>query len=189
MKPSLFFVLSRPLAAWVLAGLLSGCMPWGGEKYLIPEKPNAKEQYDYAYQLSLQASRVPTADREPLYDQVIAAYRMVIDRFPDDRLHTPVALLDIGDKYAALKDYKTAMKYYTRAARNYPDNDRVQVYALVRQGQVYDLTDRGAKARDIYKQVIDRYAGRSDVTVRQWVQKARDAYDKVFTEGKSPFLF
>ena len=98
-------------------------------------------------------------DKQGDGDQALAAYRQVVERFPDSRLSTE-AWLRIGESYFDNPEKKSALALatnaYEQALRNkdHPLYDKV----LYKLGWTYYLTDRFDEAIDRFFDLLDYYA-------------------------------
>lgn len=60
------------------------------------------------------------------------------------------ALLVLGDISYRNKDYKTALKYYERAA----DNEKISSIPLVRTAETYQMLEKDKKAKEIFAKIL-----------------------------------
>jgi tetratricopeptide (TPR) repeat protein len=156
-----------------------GCLFRPKSQYLIPDKEDAKAQYYFAAQFEEQQRQRPIADTKELYRPIIEAYQKVVDRFPDDQVHTPLALLDIGERLFTLKSPDKALRYFDTAYKRYPDNHFVQARSIFLRGRCHEALGRNEKARDHYKDCVDLYSGHPDKLIKETVAEARALYDRV----------
>ncbi len=172
-----FSILFLAPACWAV----SGCA--GGKKIYIPEQANAQSQYKYAMEFRRMCMLTPSENRAmEQYPAVIASYEKVLELYPDDKVHTPLAYLDLGDLHFALKDYKQALRYYDRAIDRYPDMDHIQAYAKLNRGISLESQGDIRRAREMYKECIDLYAGHQRESVQEVVRQAQKLWSRVQTE-------
>ncbi len=104
-------------------------------------------------------------------------YQEAIDNLQAFHLKSPIvyplALGGIGDAYAQLKDYESAVKYYVKAAE-YSDNNFTAPKFYKKAGLVYEKLGDFGKAQEAYQKVKDKYNttyGARDID--KWIQRAR----------------
>jgi len=149
------------------------------KQYHIPEKATAELQYVFAVQYLQDRSRIHTRQRKELYDSVIDAFSAVIDRFPEDQIFTPLARMDIADRYFELKDFGYAMQLYKEAQSDYAMNDFVQAKTLLKIGLCYEIKGKNAKAIEQYKMCVDFYGNHADDAIKKVVDQARALTERV----------
>jgi len=173
---------SRLFLLVVVVSLLAACSWVKRETYLVPEKRNAQEQFAYAANFELRTKALATPKQSQVYPPITQAYEAVIARFPQDPLYTPQAILKVGDLYMEQKKYRTALGYYDQARKKYADQDKVQAYSQLHRAQCYELLGDAARARDVYKQIVDLYSNHADPYVQKIVKQAQELYDRVLKE-------
>ena len=172
------------VAVWigvVAAAATTGCA--SGRGYLIPDKETAAQQYLKAVEERSQRQRLITKDLDRKFAPVIAAFRKVVDRFPDDETYTPLALIDIGDVYRkGLRKPGKAMKYYERVFENYPNSDFLQARSMIAMARCRLQMGANAKAQGQFKEIVDVFEGHPDPQIAQIVAEAKQQYDVIRPE-------
>ncbi len=180
------------MRAFALAGValaLAGCAKFNAGKssdegkLVIPDFPSAREQYGFA--MVYQKSQVPSTIPERLsmqLDREIQCYQKVVTNFPDDTVHTPLALLNIGDAWGMKGDLKQANQVFADAKRRWPNDDFVQARAAYSEARVLDQQKKYAAAKQLYKQIMDTYANNPDPKVNGIAKRAGTLYYRLREE-------
>ena len=148
---SLFAAASLLIAT---AGLLVGCMP----TQVVPPLETAQTQYNYAYSAEL-------GDIPPVHPgQLIkhrkkqrVKYEKVIERFPDDPVYTPEAIIAVSRMMGIEGRFKDIGRYLDKARPLYPNHDFFQARALKLLGMAADSRQKHEKAKEYYAECKDRY--------------------------------
>jgi tetratricopeptide (TPR) repeat protein len=184
----------RAGAARIIVGLtvalaLSGCAKFSAKKQgdagklVIPDYPSAREQYGFAmmYQKSQVASTV-TERRNQQLDREIQCFQKVVTNFPDDTVHTPMALMNIGDAEGIKGDLTRASQFFAEAKRRWPNDDFVQARTSYSEARVLDQRKEFAAAKTKYKEIMDTYGNHPDPKVSSIAKRASALYYKLRQE-------
>ncbi|MBI1292909.1 tetratricopeptide repeat protein [bacterium] len=144
-----------------------------GPDYTVPEKDSAREQAQIADRASRQAQQlVESKARREAYLKAVAAFQMVQERFPDDRVYTPAATLMEGDLYGKIEEYRRAESAYRKAIARYADIPDVHAGALLGLGESLYQQNRNNEGNEIMKQIVDTYGRSEDPAIRARVRRA-----------------
>ncbi|MCX7045122.1 MAG: tetratricopeptide repeat protein [Candidatus Sumerlaeota bacterium] len=162
-----------------LSLLASACRP--GQSILVPKQANAYNQYRFAYEYRNRAMQflVPPDKRPEMYERIVKTYEAVIEFYPEDTDVTPLAYVDLGDIYAEQRKFSDAFSYFEMAQKKYATNDKIQAYSRLRRGELYEITGKKVKARDLYKECYEMYQGHPDKAVKEISDRAYKLYNKV----------
>ena len=90
------------------------------------------------------------------YDLAIAGFEEFLKNAPPGTSLTAHAQYWTGESYYNQKAYRQAIDAYERVITNHPKSDKVAP-ALAKSGVAYAEMGNAAKAREFFKQVIERY--------------------------------
>ncbi|MFW5870490.1 MAG: tetratricopeptide repeat protein [Candidatus Sumerlaeota bacterium] len=173
--------------------LFSGCF-WQKPKYIIPLQDNADEQFYYATRQHRKFTAAPgkqklnpRAEGEPsmterqqrLGDIALAAYRKVIEEFPDETLHVNRAYLGIARVKDEMANNKQALEIYRDLIEQVPNDDVVQVHSLFYAARILDQQKKYEQADEYYRRLIDRYQNTENPQFAKLVMMAAQEYEKV----------
>jgi tetratricopeptide (TPR) repeat protein len=179
--------LSRPtfcLALVLAVALLAACRE---PRYVIPVQKTAEEQYSFAVEQD-NIYRMPiNKDRQwPMSERAMAAYRKVIEEFPEnERLvnHSNLGIAMIldrrGDAFDRLRDKRGALKIYKRLLETCPDDDPIQINSLFGLAAIYDKMEKYETAKEYYRQLLDRFGEGKNPDFERIVAISRLRYQKV----------
>ena len=171
---------------WVLllAVALFCLQACGPKKIVIPEMMTPQEQYALALEAFQEAQGILVEGERQ--DQAIleaeAAFRLVIERFPNDDRFTPESELMLGETALLKRDFPLAVERYQEALDHYPNNHRVQTLGLFRLGESLDSIRKYRKAKEAYKLLIDRYEDDENPSIQRLVDRAREKYRSIRVE-------
>lgn len=168
----------RCAAGWgmllVMVALLGSCASWFAPRHAVPEEATAREQMRIA-ERQLENARTtfdPDMRTEEL-EKAVAAFRAVVERFPDDRNFTPLAHYYWAMLTQDLGEYRRAERLYRETLRKYPNDEVVNASALFGLAETYERLGRGRDAQDTYRELVEIYANSSDPIIQDLVSIAR----------------
>lgn len=167
---------------WSVWLILAGCSRLG-EGVVIPRQETAEAQFLFANDIYQRyQSPLPPAKRRELANEAVAAFRMVIEEFP--QAENLVARSKLGIALILKRQGKTrkARESLKELVENYPDNDYVQVYGLYELASLYDDQGRHQDAKDLYREVVRRFGQSSNEQYRKIAAWAQLKYQKVWKE-------
>lgn len=170
------------LALAILAlGLQTGCR---SSRYVVPEYSTALDQLGFAkrYEAQHRQFLLSRSRRDEIYERFIETYKKVIEKFPEDELYTPEAIITVGKLYFEQGKYKKAQKYFERALKDYANNDRVQSLSLFMKGQCLELRGHAREAQAVYRDFSEVYEGHPEPEIRALVRKAKELQSRVLKE-------
>lgn len=166
----------------------------GGPAVFIPLQDTAYNQYQYAVrerqrnEIALR-DRTASPRREDARRAVAAAFRMVVEQFPEDRAWTPLARLDLADMQAGLdvsggrasaSDLKASIAEFRRLREEFPELEYIQAKARYDEAVAWrELKDFG-RAQELFKEVSDLYRASSEKDLQYIAQMADLAYQKTY---------
>ncbi|HUT24598.1 MAG TPA: tetratricopeptide repeat protein [Sumerlaeia bacterium] len=172
------------LALLATLPLLAACRE---PRYIIPAQKTAEEQYSFAVRED-NVYRLPiNKDRQwPMSERAMAAYRKVIEEFPEnERLvsHSQLGIAMIldrrGDTLDRLRDERRALKMYKRLLETCPDDDPIQINSLFGTAAIYDKLGKYERAKECYRQILDRFGEGKNPDFDGIVATSRRRYQKV----------
>lgn len=146
---------------------------------LFPDLKNAAEQYRFAVEFRYKQTQRPTRNIEDQTWPIIVGFQKVVERFPDDKTYTPLAVLDIGDAYYRMGEFEEALKRYERAYRDYVEIDFVQAKSILMRGSCSQALGRHAEANKLYRECFELYGGHPDELIQELVRRAERLYRQV----------
>ncbi len=156
--------------------LLFSCV----KQIFIPEFNTPKEQYEFAKsEKDGSLIIVDKKKRIEKYDNIILAFKKVIEKFPDDKDYTPLAYISIGDCYRLIDQFQKAADNYEKAFELYGDMEEIKPFALYGAAVSYDHLKDFEKAQHYFKIILDNYENTEKRELRDLVKKARDTYSKI----------
>ena len=147
----------------LLLALLAICGACSQSPYVIPESETAAQQYKFAER---QEQNYLNAVNKQKHDEnsrkAIAAFRVVMKRFPDDKVFYPKSEYRIA--FILDKENKTdqALKMYNKMIKNYPDNPQILASSLYGAAVIYDGKKKYAKAQTYYERVIKEFGNNKE---------------------------
>lgn len=165
---------------WVIALLFAaiaasstGCAL--SRRPIIPELDTAEDQFIFALDRRTQLKRrlVKPDDVKKETRDVIAAYEKVVERFPDDTRHTPMARLAIGSLNLNINEAKPALKQFELVQQNYPDDAELQAVALTGMAESLMLLARYEEARLTLLKCIETYENEESESIKSNVVRCR----------------
>jgi tetratricopeptide (TPR) repeat protein len=147
---------------------------------VIPDFPTAEEQYQFAFRY--QGTQILSMDRDKRsvqFAKIVQCYEKVVQNFPSDVKHTPLARLAIADTLSKQGQFPQATAHYEAIMRDYPSNEYVQARATFSIGRIHDRTGNHQLAKDTYRQIMDRYGNSRSRAVHDVVKRASTLYHMV----------
>ncbi|MFP4380556.1 MAG: tetratricopeptide repeat protein [Candidatus Sumerlaeia bacterium] len=139
-------------AVLFLAVLLTVACVKNRSEVTVPRMETAEEQFNLAEEKYQQyRGMVPPEMRPRLERETIAAFEMVIQRYPENDRFTPLAKLRLAFMEKFRGETKAALKSFDRLIEEYPDNDLVQVYSIYNAGIICDDLKKFKKAKEYYR--------------------------------------
>jgi len=121
-----------------------------------------KSDYALEKQLWRVQKLVTTISREPglvpekNFENVIAMYQKLIDRYPDSDL-VPEIYLQIGRLNVSRKAYQKARDAFGEIRKRYPDKDELVAKAMLNIGHAYEGEKNEAEAIATYRRIWEQY--------------------------------
>ena len=109
------------------------------------------------YQQQIDIAKDPAVIPDRTFEDIIAEYHNIIDRYPDSRL-TPGLYIRLGEIYNLRKDYEAARQVFNKVVNLYPDNKELVAEALFKIGRTHEFEQNWVKASEIYNVIIRDYA-------------------------------
>ena len=168
---------------------------WAGQAYeKLGDVYSGMKQYNKAMDAYRQAANIAknTADQISAYfklgnscfeadnpEQAIVSFKKVIETGESAKISSHVAdsYYKIADCLYQRKDYKTALDYYTKAARKYPEFQETP-WGLFQMGNIYKNTADYHKAIESYKELIAKHPD------DYWAKQARWKMDDAVWENE-----
>ncbi|MDX2175751.1 MAG: tetratricopeptide repeat protein [Candidatus Sumerlaeia bacterium] len=171
-------LLPATLAALLLLG---GCSHFrSGPDWVIPEMDTAEAQLEVAYSQDRRARNTfDVENRTEEYAKAIAAYELVIERFPTDRDAAPLALLRTAELQRDQDNWPAALELYEEAVAKHPENPQVHAGGLYGMGLAYDELKQPQRAQAAYKALIEQYGADGDPQIRELARAARLRYQLI----------
>jgi len=164
----------------IMTMTLSSCASLFGPKHFVPEEASAREQMRVA-ERQLENART-TFDPELRIVELekgVAAFRAVVERFPNDRQFTPLAHYYWALLTQQMEHHRRAERIYRDVLRLYPDDQVVNASALFGLGETYEQLGRGAQSSETYRELIEVYGNSDNSTIRDLVAIARTRRGRV----------
>jgi tetratricopeptide (TPR) repeat protein len=189
------FHWGRRLGAVVLLGAATLGCAWikgagtipriTGPDVVFPRLDSAREQFFYARQVD-ERTLVgrKTEERDVRLTQVIAAYQMVLDHFPDDQLYAPLALASIGNCYYRLRDYRGTIRIFKNIQERYPCYPFVHAEAEWMIGRSLDTLGDSREAKRHYKLCIDTFGHSRNEAIKALVALCKQRYIEPSVPGR-----
>lgn len=171
--------LSRTILVVVgsLLILSAGCRR---NRYDVPVRDNAKSQFLYALKLDEEY-------RSPLFKSstkeagriAVAAYRQVIDSFPNETAYVNRARFGI----ALIDDLegreRKALRVYEKLLEDCPNDDVIQINALFSAARIHDVRKNFEKSKKYYRTIVERYSKNPNPEFQSKVYRSRIMYGKI----------
>lgn len=154
----------------------------------MPDLESAQAQYVYAKKVYFE--EIPEMglfiyakpeNKKLKIDKIIFAYNKVIGNFPDDKVSTPLAYIDLANCYYISKQYEKAISTYTKAINKYPDHDFVYATSLFGIGKSYERMKNYDRAKKYFESCIQEFPSPKNEQIKTLVeasQKNLDALNK-----------
>jgi len=154
---------------------------------VFPRLDSAREQFYYARQIDDQTlvGRNPEK-RDVRLQQVIAAYQMVLDHFPDDQIYTPLAMASIGNCHFRMKDYRKTISVFKSVEKRHPNYPFVYAEAEWKIGRSYEFLGDGREAKRHYKLCIDTFGYSKNEQIKAFVALCKQRYIEPSVPGRPP---
>jgi tetratricopeptide (TPR) repeat protein len=175
---------SAAVPYWILLlPLLTACATIGRDKppppveLVVPACPSAQAQFAYAK--TFQGSLIMSGEKERRRDQlnrIAQCYEKVVNSFPDDRVYTPLAYLEMADSTAHGGDAKLAVSMYRAAIQKWPEIEYIYARSLLSIGRLQDGTGQFEEAKQTYTELRERFSGSKSEKVNAMVKAADSAY-------------
>lgn len=171
---------TRAATPFLMVGLLlmtltlSSCASLFGPRHAVPEEATAREQMRVA-ERQLEAARTtfdPDMRQEEL-EKAVAAFRAVVERFPNDSNFTPLAHYYWAMLSQEKGNSRRAERLYREVLRRYPNDDVVNASALFGLAETYEQLGRGRDSQETYRELVEVYANSDDPIIQDLVQIAR----------------
>lgn len=162
----------------------------------VPQQETAIDQFKYAvnyknrYELILRGP-----DRNEKFFQSRAAVRevfaKVVELFPEDRMVTPLAKLELADMKAGLDvtriepsrpELLEAAQMLRQLQEEYPDYPYVQGKALFDEGRVWLKLEDYPKAQEAFRRVIEDYKAHEDERLQMIARMANMQYQRTYVK-------
>jgi tetratricopeptide (TPR) repeat protein len=157
----------------VLAGLVPA-LACHRNPYVIPLQPSAQAQFNYARALEKPyRSPLRARSRKDDYARALAAYRAVLEKFPEDRLWPPRARLRIALMQESEGEKSVALRTYENLIKEYPNADDIQAAALYGAALIYDERKEFEKAQAYYDAILKRFGNPKNTLYARYVREAR----------------
>lgn len=146
-------------------------------KLVVPDFQTAKEQYQYA--VALHNSMIPSVDktrRRQQLDRIIQCYSKVVENFPDDTVHTPVAYVTIAEAYAEQGQDTKAEMMFREAMERWSANEYVVARCMFDIASALDKQKRFSESQQLYKEIMERFKGSQKPGVADIVARAQARY-------------
>ncbi len=98
----------------------------------------------------------PNVIPEQTFEDVIAGYQKIIDKYPQSRLTEGLRFL-VGRVYFLKKDYETARKKFYEIIEIYPQKKELHAEAMAAVAKTYEVQDNWPQAYKIYDQILKSY--------------------------------
>lgn len=164
-----------PGCAWIKG---AGTIPRiTGPDVVFPRLDSAREQFFYARQVD-ERTLVgrKTEERDVRLSQVIVAYQMVLDHFPDDQLYAPLALASIGNCYYRMREYRGTIRIFKNIQERYPCYPFVHAEAEWMIGRSLDDLGDSREAKRHYKLCIDTFGHSRNEAIKMLVALCKQRY-------------
>ena len=178
-KMRLRAITGAGLAGLALLALgLTGCLR---NSVVIPDQDTAEQQFQYA-ELKRRWETPPAEvkARKDFYRKHAYMFAKVIERFPDDELYVPLAIIAIAKLDYKSENYRQVVRYLEKALVFFPDNDQYQVRATFTIGRSLDQLKRYKKAKPYYRRCVEKYGTSGDKIVQSLVKECRLYYNKSY---------
>lgn len=154
-------------------------------KLVIPDFPTAAEQFQFAMLYKSNQMTAPDVRRRRKQSgNRITCFGRVVERFPDDTKVTPLAKLEIADLRRGIGQYDAAEALYRDVIAKNGADDYFHVRALYSIARGFSQKFMHQKAKDIFREVFEKFPDNRNPMVAEIVDKARSYYLEVKVEGK-----
>lgn len=165
------------LAGIAIALIATGCQR--GPKAIVPDQETARQQYMFAkakqdYSIPPANSRAMAVHRE----KHKFLFQKVVNRFPDDPIYTPRAILEIAEILFKERRYVDTILYLRKAMPLYPNMPEFQAQAIYLIGWSFDKMQRHEQAKEEYKKCIDQFGQSDNPAIQDVVTKCRRFYNR-----------
>ena len=175
--------------------LLSGCRRASITVY-VPLQESAQSQYRYAIdhrgtQELLLRDKGNPARLMRARQQVMQTFDKVVEFFPQDRLGTPLAKLEIAEMMAGLdisnlrpskKELRGAIDYLQDLRADYPEIEYIQAKALLDEALCWNSLQRYDRGQPLLRRVADAYATHEDDIIRTVGRYAAFLYQQIYVQ-------
>jgi tetratricopeptide (TPR) repeat protein len=146
-------------------------------KLSIPDLNNAQEQFTYAvrYQQNTFPAGKPEL-RKDQRNQFRQLYQRVVDRYPNDQTHTPLARMILADLNREDGKLNDALKSYRQLQSDYPSMTFVKVRAMYSEADILDRQKKFDEAKQIHRRIMTEYENSTVQGVPPIVARARELY-------------
>ncbi len=163
---------------------ISGCTDKLGRKeketeteLVIPDFPTAKEQFLFARMFQNSQMLAPElAKRRVQMNKVSQYYQRVLKNFPNDPEYVPRTYLELGDCASLSDEDQLAITLYQKAQAISNQDDFIVARSQYSIARMYDIQGRYVEAKQIYKDIMDRYKKSEAGNVRDVVARATKLY-------------
>lgn len=161
------------VAAWGCARLTGRGRP----DVVFPRLDSAREQFYYAAQYE-KGMLLPREgkERKERVRRIIAAYQTVLDHFPGDQIHAPLALASIGNCYFRMKDYRETIRVFKDAKERYSNYPFIHAEAEWMIGRSLERLGKSREAKRHYKRCIDTFSHSKNDRILMIVAQCRNRY-------------
>lgn len=186
---------SSRLWAWlIVAGLpwlVTGCLV-AQPHVSVPVQANAAKQYGYAVTYREGKNLNLIADEKKLAkgrEVVRLTFAKVAEYYPDDRIFTPLAKLEMIDMDAGLDTARVtvstsqvnqAIKEFKALAKAYPEHEFIQAKTLYDQGMCYKRLGKFDKAQGCFLTVRDTYSKNKNREILAIAKSAAYYYNQTY---------
>lgn len=175
--------------------LLSGCRRASLTIY-VPLQESAQSQYRYAIdhrgtqELLLRDKGNPARLRR-VREEVMQTFYKVVEYFPQDRMGTPLAKLEIAEMMAGLdisnllpnkKELRGAIDYLQDLRADYPEMEYIQAKALLDEALCWNSLGRFDRGHPLLRRVADAYATHEDDVIRTVGRYAAFLYQQIYIQ-------
>ena len=175
--------------------LISGCGRASMTVY-VPMQESAQSQYRYAIdhrgtqEMLLRDKGNPVRMRRAR-QEVLQTFDKVIEFFPQDRMGTPLAKLEIAEMMAGLdisnlqpskKELRGAIDYLQDLRADYPEIEYVQAKALLDEALCWNSLERYDRGQPLLRRVADDFATHEDDVIRTVGRYAAFLYQQIYVQ-------
>ncbi len=159
------------VACWCVG--CAGLRPKSAPKYEIPMQDSVKEQWDFAMELHKRFNDpLHRKDRETNGEKTLAAYRKVVDAWPEATEYVNRSRLASALVTDGLGKRAEALALYEKLRQEVPDDDKVVVNCLFNSAQIYDEQKKYDKAQEYYREIIRDFKEKKDPYFQNFVSRS-----------------